>query len=242
MKILINCPLNNEYKKAKEVFEIENQEKLFHFNISTKHLNRDDIFIIKSGIGKTRAGIATVAGINYTQPDFIVDTGSCGSLYDIPIGSIIISYCCYEYDISGYGFPRKKHNIMKIHSGFDTTLDTVFLNESNNKNKIFIGIQACGEYIIKDIDDKLILRELFNADACNWESAGIFLGALNQNIPCLSIRVVSDLADDNLFSDFKKNIHQNLSILYKMIYDFIIQGVFYRLIALWDSKKITLIL
>ncbi|MBN2441139.1 MAG: 5'-methylthioadenosine/S-adenosylhomocysteine nucleosidase [Spirochaetales bacterium] len=241
MRILINCPLTNEYKRAKEILETKKQKKLFHFQMSEGHLNHNDIFLIKSGIGKTRAGIATTTGIQYIQPDFIIDTGSCGSLKKIPIGSIIISFCCYEYDISGYGFPQKKHHMMMIHSGFDPSIEKEFQALVHDKNKIFIGIQGCGEYIIKDVDERLMLNKLFDADACNWESAGVFLGALNQNIPCMSIRVVSDMADENLFADFKKNIHQNLSILYMMIYNSINQGIFDRLIPLWNTNKIKLI-
>lgn len=239
MKILIICPLEYEYKKAKEVFNTTRQINCYDFKAVSKKMNKNEIFIIKSGLGKARAGIATISGIEYFKPDLVLDTGSCGGLKNyISPGTLIISYHCFEYDISGYGLPLKKLKFMEIHSGFNKNIERSIQNLYNNKREIIIGIQACGEFIIKENKDKMLLKNLFKADACNWESSGVFIGALNRKKPCLSIRVVSDLADENIFSDFKKSISGGLLELYSYIKDAVQQGMFHLLIQLWNTERI----
>ncbi|MBN2532104.1 MAG: 5'-methylthioadenosine/S-adenosylhomocysteine nucleosidase [Spirochaetales bacterium] len=239
MKILIICPLKYEYRKALREFNITEQTSCYDFKAACKKMNDNEIMIVQTGPGKARAGIATVSGIEYFRPDFVLDTGSCGGLNnDISAGTVIISYHCFEYDISGFGLPQIKQKMMEIHSGFNKNIVRIVQNLYNNKREIMIGIQACGEYIIKENKDKMLLRKLFDADACNWESAGVFLGALNRKKPCLSIRAVSDMADENTFLDYKKNISGVLSGLYSLIKDFIDKGTFREFLQLWDREAI----
>jgi 5'-methylthioadenosine/S-adenosylhomocysteine nucleosidase len=238
MKILIVCPLEFEYKIAKQIFNPTIQINYYNLNIVCGHIDENEIYIIKSGLGKTRSCIAAISGIEHFQPDFVLDTGSCGGILDtLSPGDIIIGYQCFEYDISGYGLPKKKQKMMEIHSGFNKNIEKK-IQDLYNKRRIITGIQASGEFIIKDSKNKMLLRDLFDADACNWESSGVFLGALSRRKPCLSIRVVSDLADENLFSEYPKNIQGGLLDLYGFIKQAVQQKMFYTLLKLWNPERI----
>jgi len=50
------------------------------------------------------------------------------------------------------------------------------------------------------------LQSVSGAAACNWESAGVFVGALRSRIPPVSIRAVSDLGDEDAMRDFRRNV------------------------------------
>ncbi len=53
------------------------------------------------------------------------------------------------------------------------------------------GTQACGEFFIQSAQVRESLHAVSGAMACNWETAGIFIGALRAGVPPLSLRVVS---------------------------------------------------
>ena len=50
------------------------------------------------------------------------------------------------------------------------------------------GIQACGEFFIQSAQVRESLLALSGATACNWETAGVFVGALRSRVPPLSLR------------------------------------------------------
>ena len=51
----------------------------------------------------------------------------------------------------------------------------------------------------KDIND---LRDKYNADICEMELAGIFITFYNNNVPCISIKSISD---DGSASKYEEN-------------------------------------
>jgi adenosylhomocysteine nucleosidase len=236
MKILLVCPMRCEYNAAQRIFKRIKKSILYNFHMCYLRVGNNDVHIINSGEGKVRAGIAAAFCIQYVQPDIILDTGSCGSLCDSLFnGTIVVAGRCYEYDISGHGLPEKKLKRMVIRTGFDNFSENCIIKE---RECVHCGEQACGEMIIDSEEKRKLLRNLFNACACNWETAGVFICALKQNIPCLSIRIVTDQADGNAYKDFMKNIHQYTEKLYNYLNTCIKREWLSYIKDVWDNKKI----
>ena len=77
------------------------------------------------------------------------------------------------------------------------------------------GVQACGEFFIQSAQVRESLQAVSGALACNWETAGVFVGALRARIPPLSIRVVSDLGDEDALREFRRNARRCSQALYR---------------------------
>lgn len=228
--------MNDEYKAALSVFKKSKEMEIAGFKISNLKAGNYDTYIINSGEGKARAGIATAFGIEAVLPEFIIDTGSCGAIDDtVAAGTIIIATSCHEYDISGYGIPEKKLKRMLISTGFDKFGENRIIKEGAN---VSCGDQACGEIIVNSDDKKARIRRLFNVCACNFETAGVFICALKRNIPCLSIRIITDKADENVHKDFKENFDSAIEKLYTYINVCIEKEWFSYIKDFWDKKKI----
>ena len=62
-------------------------------------------------------------------------------------------------------------------------------------SKFYKGVIATGDMFIGTPAKKDELRKLFNATAAEMESSAIAQAANTNNVPCLVIRAISDLAD-----------------------------------------------
>ena len=97
------------------------------------------------------------------------------------------------------------------------------------------GVQACGEFFIQSSQVRESLFALSGAVACNWETAGVFVAALRSRIPPLSVRVVSDLGDEDSLRDFRRNARRCSQDLYRIIADALESGWFAAFYELWKS-------
>ncbi len=203
-----------------------------------------DIMAMETGPAKARAAAATVAGIAQFQPDLVVDTGTCGALDgELIVNAVVLGMSCLEYDISGYGLPNRIIPEMKLPSVFELLprregqkLARAFAELGKDHGlHTRSGIQACGEFFIQSAHVRESLQAVSGAIACSWETAGVFVAALRSRIPPLSIRVVSDLGDEDAFRDFRRNARRCSQGLYRFIRDCLESGWFVSVYEHWKS-------
>ena len=72
-------------------------------------------------------------------------------------------------------------------------------------------------------------------DVRDLRERGVFVGALRAHIPPLSIRVVSDLGDEDSLRDFRRNARQSTQELYRFLRSGIESGWLFDFHALWKS-------
>jgi adenosylhomocysteine nucleosidase len=203
-----------------------------------------DIMAMETGPAKARAAAATVAGISTYQPDLIVDTGTCAALDgELIVSGLVLGTSCIEYDISGNGLPHRIMQEMKLPSAFEFVprregqkLVRALTELSKDKGLLLRpGVQACGEFFIQSAQVRESLFALCGAVACSWETAGVFVGALRARIPPLSLRVVSDLGDEDSLRDFRRNARHCSQELYRFLRDALEAGWFVNFFEQWKS-------
>ena len=237
------CPIPIEYNACRSVFVLKDIKTKTGCRAARGVVESTDIYILESGPAKSRSASETVSGLYQFKPDIILDTGTCGGLNSGSlIGEIIIADECYEYDISGSGFPRRVIPEMRLPSAFE------FI-EMSEKDKMLrkavefgrdlhfsvkTGVQACGEFLVQTLSVKKTLRSVLHADACNWETAGVFVSALRNGIPPLSFRIVSDLGDEDALKTFRRNAKKSSFELYKFIRSLVESGWFANFMESWN--------
>jgi len=235
----IICPCQIEYEKCKLILNLSNESNVSGRKVSSKKYKSWEVIAMFAGPGKIQCASATQLAIDKFDADIMIDVGGTGSLVDeLKLNDIIITKEAYEYDICEIeNFVRFKHEL---------TSKTMFCNISKEKKTYFemamkdmenlidarikFGNIASGEKTIKDKVTRDELHSALNAHACNWETSSIIKTANLNEIKALSIRVITDNADENMERDFYDNWGQALEKLFLILNNMFEQDLLYELI------------
>jgi adenosylhomocysteine nucleosidase len=169
---------------------------------------------MKSGVGKVTASTTTQYIIDNYKPIYIINTGIAGSLSpDLKAGDVIIvdKLVQHDFDVTAFGKPRGY-----ISNGIEPNKPTIFHSDKKlvekfkkelilNQNKnIKIGTIATGDIFVNQEKHKKAIRDEFNADAIDMESAAIAQAAERNNVPLIVVRTISD-SENNSVSEYKQN-------------------------------------
>ena len=244
MRILLICPIPIEYMTCRSTLSLRDGSPIQGCRTARGSVGNVDIMAIETGPAKARAAAATVAGIEALQPDLAVDTGTCGALDgDLIIRAIVVGTACLEYDISGSGLPSRIIQEMRLPSAFEflprregqrLVRELTELGKDRGLH-VRTGVQACGEFFIQSAQVRESLLALSGAVASNWETAGVFVGSLRSSIPPLSLRVISDLGDEDSLRDFRRNARKCSQDLYRFVRDGLESGWFVSFHELWKE-------
>ncbi len=80
-----------------------------HLTFYTGSLHGVEVVVVKCGIGKVAAAVATTALVDRFAPDYVVNTGSAGGFdTDLNIGDLVIatSVLHHDIDITHFGYTQ----------------------------------------------------------------------------------------------------------------------------------------
>ena len=184
------------------------------FVITKGTLGDKNIILIKSGVGKVAASTTTQFIIDNYKPVYTVNIGIAGSLSpDIKAGDIIIAnrLVQHDFDVTAFGNPKGY-----IDNGVEPNKPTIFNSDKKlvekfkkelelNQNKnIKLCTIATGDIFVNQEKQKRAIRDEFNADAIDMESAAIAQTAQRNNVPLIVIKTISD-SENNSVSEYKNN-------------------------------------
>jgi len=244
IKILIMTPIPLEYKIAREILSLNEAERTAGCKTAAKKHGKTEVVAVQSGPGKARSAQATTAALCLHKPDLVIDTGTCAGVQTtMSIGNLILGKKCVEFDIGGYGFPRKRLKEMELVSCFhffsaqsrDELLRQAFETGTREGFAITVGYQASGEFLVNSLEMREQLYDMFHVSGSNWETAGVFISALRAGLPVLSIRAVSDLGDKDALRDFRRNAKSSAGILYRYIRCLADADWFNSVVERWES-------
>lgn len=244
MRLLLVCPIPLEYTSCRTALSLRDSTPLMGCRCARGAVGNVDIMAVETGPAKARAAASTAASIAQFQPDLVADTGTCGALDgELIVNAVILGMSCLEYDISGYGLPHRIIPEMKLPSVFellarrDSQRLTRAFTELGKDHGLHVrtGVQACGEFFIQSLPVRDSLQSVSGADACSWETAGVFVAALRARVPPMSIRVVSDLGDEDALRDFRRNARRCSQGLYRFLRDGLEAGWFASVYEQWKQ-------
>jgi 5'-methylthioadenosine/S-adenosylhomocysteine nucleosidase len=167
------------------------------------------VMILGTGVGKVAAAMNTQRAILEHQPDAIVFVGVAGGLGDVARLDVVIAKDAVQWDV----------DITPINGGEVGTLNNgqrylpLELHGSNLALQAslelgypsILGRVASGDAFVADPTKSTWIRETFQADAVEMEGAAALQVAIENKIPMVLIRVISDGAGDDApmsFTDF----------------------------------------
>ena len=194
---------------------IENIEEIEIANITyyKGRLCGKNVVLLKSGIGKVNAAIATTIAIERFNVEKIIFTGVAGSGNpDYDISDIVISKDLIEHDFDTSALDGDELTVLvkgydKNYYPADASLIEL-AKESAQKvikeNKIYVDTIATGDQFVGDNNKVKQIHNKFKAGAIEMEGAAVAHAALMYKVPFVVIRSLSDKADSDAVVDFPK--------------------------------------
>lgn len=184
--LLENMTMKKEYTVANCLF------------VTGKLINKD-VVLLKSGIGKVNAAMATTILHERFNPDYVINTGSAGGFAkDLEIGDIVVSSQVVHHDVDVTAFDYAYGQVPGMPAMYDADPQLVSLTtkaltslEVNSKE----GIIATADTFMADPDHVYRIKEKFPAMiAAEMEAAAVAQVCFQYNKPFVIIRALSDIA------------------------------------------------
>ena len=196
-----------------EVFAIENIVKnisikiIYDLEFLTGVINKSNIILVKSGVGKVNASRTTQILIDKFDVDYVLNVGSAGGVNEsFNIGDIIIGTKVVQHDFDVSAFGREKGMVPDVGKFFcsDEVLVNRLISFSDSSLVLRSGIVASGDRFITDINVKDFICNEFGADCIEMEGAAVAQVCFLCRKPFVIIRSISDKPNGSNNIDFDK--------------------------------------
>lgn len=205
----MDCEIDNFKNMIENIEEIE----IANITYYKGKLCSKDIVLLKSGIGKVNAAIATTIAIEKFNVEKIIFTGVAGSGNpDYDISDIVISKDLIEHDFDTSALDGDELTVLvkgydKNYYPADKSLIELAKTSAQKvitDNKVYIDTIATGDQFVGDNNKVKQIHNKFKAGAIEMEGASVAHAALMFKVPFVVIRSLSDKADSDAVVDFPK--------------------------------------
>lgn len=161
------------------------------------------VIAVKCGIGKVNAAAATAYLIGVKNADMILNAGLSGAVSDLKREDMVAgeSYIECDFDLTAIGYaPGQKCDGQKSLLPADEKLLSYAL-ESEGILKAKCGT---GDIFLSDKEKKAFFKNTFSIESFDMETGAIASVCDKAGIPMLSLRKISDDADDSSVDDYRE--------------------------------------
>ena len=193
---------------------LKDESKISGVEVKKFELSNDTIYLATSGVGEIKAALAVQLLKDLFDVEAVLNFGFVGALNPaLSIAELVVCerVCHYQFDISAL------NNIeVGRYSDHD---DRYFYLDKNLIARVLANVGrpirqvtvASGDKFVSSAKDKGPLKNEFLADICEMELAGIAIACERNNLPLLSLKVVSDKADESAIEDFGEILARGIS-------------------------------
>lgn len=174
------------------------------------------LIAVKCGIGKVNAASATAYLIGEDKADYILNAGLSGAVSRLKREDMIaaISHIECDFDLTaiGYGPGVKADGQRYLYSADETLLSLALQSEG-----IIAAPTGTGDIFLTDKEKKDFYKNTFGIEAFDMETAAIASVCDKAEIPMLSLRKISDDADDSSVEDYREMNNRKESCLTELL-------------------------
>jgi adenosylhomocysteine nucleosidase len=154
------------------------------------------VSVLLTGIGRRNAERALRNFLNANPADLVLTCGFAGGLNpDLKLGDVVFELCGSEI------------------GNRQSAIGNHLLAAGAKPARFF-----CAGHIATTVTEKKKLRDETGADAVEMESAAIYAVCREHNIPCATVRVISDTASEDLPLDFNQLSRPDQSLDYGKLF------------------------
>ena len=214
MKVGILCAMDQEIALLKKEIKHQNTYHFAHLEYYEGTLNDVDVVIVKCGIGKVAAAVATTVMIDRFAPDFVVNSGSAGGFdAELEIGDVVIATGVQHHDVDVTHFGYKLGQVYGMPDIYPCDVQMVdaaaIAADKITHSKIKRGLICTGDSFIGCDEAASRLKNLVpDMAAVEMEGAAIGQTCFMLDTPFLVIRSLSDIAGKESTISFAEYLEQ----------------------------------
>jgi adenosylhomocysteine nucleosidase len=172
-----------------------------------------EVILLKSGIGKVNAAMATAILLEKYQPDVVINTGSAGGLHtDLNVGDVVISTEVRHHDVDVTAFNYEYGQVPGMPAAFpaDEKLKEIAKKCAEKVNGIQVveGLIVTGDSFMNDpVRVEFVKGKFGDLYAVEMEAAAIAQVCYAFKVPFVVTRALSDIAGKESSISFDQFIH-----------------------------------
>lgn len=162
-------------------------------------LHGKEVVLLKSGIGKVNAAMATTIMYERFSPEYVINTGSAGGYSDeLAVGDIVVSTEVIHHDVDATAFDYVYGQVPGMPAAYQA--DPLLIERAMRAVKgievsVIKGTIATGDSFMNDPKRVAVILEQFkNIIALEMEAAAIAQVCYQYDTPFVIIRALSDIA------------------------------------------------
>lgn len=194
--------------------------------ISKFDIDGNEIFLVRSGVGEIRAAMTFQLLVDRFDVDVVLNFGFVGSLDNrFDIGDIVLAEKIVHYQFDTSAIDNVPAGQYDGNDSIYFTADKALIEKVQNElpYKLPEVIVASGDKFVASKEDKEYLRTL-GAQICEMECAGLVIASQRNNVPLLSMKVISDKADESADISFAEVVKKGLT-RYEQIFPSVLKAV-----------------
>ena len=170
------------------------------FEMASKVLaghSKHEIIPVHCGWGKVNSAVNAYKLISEHHPDCIISTGCAGGISkDVHLLDVVVAAEVAYHD-AWYGEPNEYGQVQGFPARFKADPKLLAAARSLQSDKLRFGLMASGDRFCSGLEDTARILGYFpDALACDMESGSISQVCHMYGVPFMSMRVISDTADE----------------------------------------------
>lgn len=212
MKYLILIADVDEFLPIKENLAdlIKKEYKIKRMPAFDFSFNGSDCTVVCFGIGKVNAATGAAVTLSTGTYDGVINTGWSGGVSGVHKGDIIVSDSCVEcdFDFTVLGkLPGQKPYQDEYIYGCDNFLHTACCGIDGFTH----GKLGTGDLFLADKEKKDNFKKIFGINAFDMESGALASVCSFFDVPFVSVRKISDTADDVGTQDYRTSLRTDVT-------------------------------
>lgn len=191
------------------------------FTVYEYEISGKTVYLTDSGVGEVSSAIATQMLIDLFDVEGVINFGVCGSLdKELNARDIVFGEAVYHFD-------RDTSMLDGCEVGYYTEYETKYLSADKTLLDLATSIFPDIKRVVIASSEKFVANKLLKqslqtqgAKVCEMEALGVVLTSIKNNIPCLTVKAVSDNADEEAQMSFVEMLSvamQKCSIVVKSL-------------------------
>lgn len=189
---------------------VNKEYKIRHMPAFDFSYNSHDCTAVCFGIGKVNAAMGAAVALDCDKFDGVINTGWSGAVSEVFKGDIIVSDSCVEcdFDLTPIGrLPGQKPGQEEYIYKCDNSLYKAACSVEGFKH----GNLGTGDFFLTDKTLGEKYKKLFNINAFDMESGALGAVCYLLGVPFVSIRKISDNADDVSVSEYSDSLASDVT-------------------------------